>query len=48
MIIDDYDWQCIQDKTQNTAVAIDFFLEVFADDLCVVSKDRQVLVQKLC
>jgi predicted O-methyltransferase YrrM len=47
LLFDDYDWRSPDDPRQNTAKGIDAFLELFADDIRIVSKERQVLVQKI-
>jgi hypothetical protein len=46
LCFDDYDFQFAANPAQNTARAIDMFLELYRDEICFVEKRRQVLLRK--
>ena len=47
MLFDDYPFIFSDNPRQNTARAIDFFLDVFDDELACLHQNRQVLLQKV-
>lgn len=46
LLFDDYDFKFANRPAQNTARAIDAFIEIYQDEIEVVSKSRQVLLRK--
>lgn len=46
MIFDDYEWNAYPDPTLNPKLAIDSFLAIFANDIEVLHKGYQVIIQR--
>lgn len=46
ILFDDYDFQFPFNPRQNTARAVDTFIDIYSDEITVTDKGRQVLIQK--